>query len=69
MMGLTQEDIQLITEHNRQKGYIYCEECTKETNSNYDIWINPHKLCRHLKKKMSAQEIAEAVAKYDAHSA
>ena len=39
-----------------ENGYLFCQECTDNTNGNWDVWVNPEKgLCEHLKNKESEE--------------
>jgi len=55
----------LIIQLNKNKGYLFCQECSDYTNGNWDVWVNPHHLCEHLQAKMSPKEIRDAIAYFD----
>lgn len=46
-------------------GYLYCQECTDNTEGDWEVWRNPHELCNHLKESMISDEIATAIKQYD----
>jgi len=35
---------------NIENGYIFCQECTDKTDGKWEVWVNPNKLCEHLKE-------------------
>lgn len=55
----------LVEQQQKEFGYLFCQKCTDATDGNWSVWVNPYKLCDHLKATLTDEEIAEARRKYD----